>query len=59
MVLPEGIDRLGAGGAVLRCHFIEPIEQRQDLTHLDPGLPDLVGYIIGVCSGYVFMVSSP
>ena len=47
----ESIHRLDTGGAVLGLHFIEPIEQRQDLVCLDPGLTDLAGYVVLLIKG--------
>jgi hypothetical protein len=46
MVLPKGVDHLDARGAVLRRHFIEPVEQRQDLVGVDPGAARLPGYLV-------------
>ena len=46
MRLPEGIDSLDAGGAVLGLHLIQPVEQRQDLVGLDPLLADLAGDVV-------------
>ena len=43
MLPAKVINCLDAGGTVLDLHFIEPIEQRQDLVCLDSGLTDLAG----------------
>ena len=46
VVLPEGIDGLDAGRAVLGLHLVQPIKQRSDLVSVDPRLANLAGDVV-------------
>ena len=40
MVVPECVDRIHAGDSLLSSHFVQAVEQGQNLVRLDPILTD-------------------
>src|SRR5262249_55250325 len=51
MVVPKGINSLDTSGTVLRCDFIQPVEQRQDSVGCYPGLAELPRHIVLLAEG--------
>jgi hypothetical protein len=48
VLLPEGVDCVGAGRPVLGLDFIEPIQQRQHVVRIDPGLASFAGHVVAL-----------